>query len=134
MPGELQSSGRSDSRGRNQPTTREMNHIGCCGPTLWVVHRHRRIDDNHAHRMRSRVFNYDLQRKPADVRYRDGALGTPSGDIAWTLGIESAAVHLRSGRAGRKEWAQRYYSQADSDDGQYEFGIAVRRHFRFPRI
>jgi hypothetical protein len=84
--------------------------------------------------MRSRVFNHDFERKAADVRYRDGALGTPSGDIAWTLGIESAAVHLRTGRARRKEWAQRYYSQADSDDGQYELGVAVRGHFTFPRI
>jgi hypothetical protein len=84
--------------------------------------------------MRSRVFNHDLQRIPADVRYRDGALGTPSGDIAWTLGIKSAAVHLRTRRARRKEWAQRYYGQTNRDDGQYELAVAVRGHFTFPRI
>lgn len=101
--------------------------------SLWSIHRARRIDHYHGHWMRRRIFDHDFQRKPADVRYRDGALGTPAGDIAGTLGIESAAAHLRIDRARRKEWAQRYYSQADSDDGQYELGVAVRGHFT-PRI
>jgi hypothetical protein len=60
--------------------------MDCYAPTLRVVHRHRRIDDNYWHWMRSRVFDHDFQRKAADVRYRDGALGTPAGDIAGTLG------------------------------------------------
>jgi len=61
---------------------------------LRVVHRHRRINDYPAYWMRCRVFNHDFQREAAHVRYRDCALGTPSGDITWILRIGSAAAHL----------------------------------------
>jgi hypothetical protein len=39
---------------------------------------------------------------------------------------------LSTGRARRKEWAQRYYGQTNSDDGQYELGVAVRGHLTLP--
>ena len=58
--------------------------------TLWVVHRHRRIDDNPGQGMRSRVFNHHFQRREADICYRYSTLWTPAGDIAWSLGIQSA--------------------------------------------
>jgi hypothetical protein len=48
--------------------------------------------------------------------------------------VKAATIRLRAGEARRKEGAQRYDRQTDSDDGQYELGIMISTHFTSPPI
>jgi hypothetical protein len=64
--------------------------------------------------------------------YRDAAVGTPSCDVARMARIDAAAARIGASDARREERPQRDYTQTDSDDGQYEFGVAISPHFGFP--
>jgi hypothetical protein len=108
---------------------------GTNGLVLPLEERLRRIDHYYGHWISWRVGNQNFQRQMTTVRYRHGSIGTPSGDIARMVRIEATAVHISgAGEATGKEWAQRYDRQTDSDDGQYELGIAIIVHCTRPPI
>src|SRR5215469_2964004 len=126
---------RAQSLTQESTETRERRkvEVEVSSARLAMGKRRRRIDYNYRYGIRDLVSNQDFQREMATVRDRDGTLGTPSRNVAWIARIVAAAVHVRAGRRGTKDRAQRKHKKAHGDQSQNKFGVAVDGHLTFPR-